>query len=324
MISFIVIGRNEEMHLDKCFRSIHDAVLRNSITDSEIIYVDSNSSDASIEIALSNAVDKVYQLTRMWNAAMGRNIGAMNASGDILCFLDGDMELVSSFIPLILDNNMKLKYDLVSGDIVNHYYDQSGNVLGTHRAFSKIKTVMRKPITGGAFWIRKVVYDCVGGMDNRMRVSEDPELGLRLAKKGILLSFIPEIFVLHHTGKPKGVRVSTLFKGSWIYGNILIYKFNILNASTFLRIIRYDSSLIVLAISVFLAILVHPLCFGLYIVFVMLRSRGIFSSDKINKFLYLVLRDVSVLLCFIPIYKRPINTRSIPYEIIHEPENPQI
>jgi len=313
MISFIVIGRNEEEHLHKCFRSIRRACEENLLQEYEIVYVDSNSLDRSVEIALTNNVEKICRLTIVWNAAIGRNIGAKQAAGDILCFLDGDMEIVPSFIPLILDEEKSLKYDLVSGDLLHYYYDEQSSMVGTKREFSHLESMFQKPITGGAFWIKKEIYDSIGGMDNRMRVSEDPELGLRLAKRGILLWFLPNVFIIHHTDIPKSVRIGELLKCSWLYGSVYIYKFNLMNPYTYKRMIRHDVSLIVLATTLLGSFFISPFLLALYPLCVLVRSKG-----KPTKFVYLVVRDILSLICFIPAYKKRIKTENIPFEIVRQ------
>lgn len=318
MISFIVIGRNEEMHLGKCFKSIHKACDENSILDYEIIYVDSNSSDRSIEIALTHNVDKIFKLTKIWNAAMGRNIGAKHASGDILCFLDGDMELVSSFIPKILDEKMSLKYDLVSGDLLHHYYDIHGNLTGTKREFVHIKITIKKPITGGSFWIKKEIYELVGGMDNRLRCGEDPELGLRLAKKGYLLHFLPELYVLHHMEPHDNALFSNIMNGVWFYGTVLVYKYNLFNPYTYKRMLRQDSSLIVLAVSLLGSVAFTPYLFIAYPVFLIIRCKFKIPRDKTSMLAYIFVKDIITLTCFIPAYKKQVKTENIPFEIVRQ------
>ena len=51
MISFIIIGKNEGWRLQKCLQSISYVVEQDAIVNYEIIYVDSQSTDNSIELA---------------------------------------------------------------------------------------------------------------------------------------------------------------------------------------------------------------------------------------------------------------------------------
>ena len=63
MISFIVIGKNEGWKLSKCIQSIYDTIEYNKLNNSEIIYVDSSSTDKSIEKARKFKKIEIFQLT---------------------------------------------------------------------------------------------------------------------------------------------------------------------------------------------------------------------------------------------------------------------
>ena len=93
MISFIIIGKNEGRKLKNCIQSVLDTLNYHSISKYEIIYVDSNSSDNSVDIASKFEITRIYKLTGDLNAAIGRNLGASKSQGNILFFIDGDMEL---------------------------------------------------------------------------------------------------------------------------------------------------------------------------------------------------------------------------------------
>src|ERR1035441_3870442 len=119
-ISFIIIGRNEGWKLELALKSVFDAILLNNIKDvSEVTYVDSNSSDNSVEIASKFPLTNIINVTdKNRNAAIGRNIGAVYSKGDALIFLDGDSQLIPEFISEIFDDNYSLKYNYVSGNIL--------------------------------------------------------------------------------------------------------------------------------------------------------------------------------------------------------------
>ena len=90
MISFTVIGRNEEKNLRRCFNSIYNTILYNQIKDQKVIYVDSKSTDRSIDIAKEFRSITIYCITGYCNAAIDRNIGAKESKGNIFFFIDGD------------------------------------------------------------------------------------------------------------------------------------------------------------------------------------------------------------------------------------------
>src|SRR5690606_12871289 len=122
MISFIVIGKNVEYTITKCLDSIINSVKKNEIDIYEIIYIDSNSTDNSIRLVQSYRNVTSIILSNKPNAAIARNLGFKKSTGSELIFIDGDMELVADFLPEILDENHQLKYDFVSGDLINYFY----------------------------------------------------------------------------------------------------------------------------------------------------------------------------------------------------------
>lgn len=200
MISFIVIGKNEGWRLDKCLSAIHYFARQEKLANYEIIYVDSKSTDDSLSIAKRNNVDRVLLITGECNAAIGRNVGAKEAKGDILFFLDGDMELSPGFYKDIVDKDEKLIYPFVSGIEIDILHDKSWNYVE-----SKVRRKFKEGIdqfeqtTGGLFVISKELWEKTGGMDNCQKKSQDLDLGLRLASLGFPLCRKGKIWVNHYT-----------------------------------------------------------------------------------------------------------------------------
>lgn len=316
MISFIVIGKNEGSNLEKCFSSIKTACLNTKIVDYEIIYVDSNSNDNSLEIASESNISKIILLEKLHNPPIGRNIGALFSIGNILVFLDGDMELDENFLSHVITPEGELRYPLVSGRVHQIYYDLKGHVVREKIENEDKAYIFHKPITGGAFIINRDIFFSVQGFDNRFVRSEDPELGLRLAKKGVLLThlFIP--FVRHNTEIAKNYDFSDLIKGYHLYANLFMYKKNITCKFTFMRIWSHDRTLLILILCSFLSLTVSPWFMLLYFLALFARSKLLVPKSFLRRFFYHLIRDISVLVLFPFYYKRPIKTNSIPYKII--------
>ncbi len=86
MLSAIVITKNEEKNISRCLRSL-------KFTD-EIIVIDSNSHDRTVELAREQGA-KVWQ--REWSGyGQQKNYGAAQAHGDWLLFIDADEEVSSA------------------------------------------------------------------------------------------------------------------------------------------------------------------------------------------------------------------------------------
>lgn len=199
MISFVVIGKNEGRHLDKCFAAIYEVIANDHINCYEVIYVDSQSTDNSVEIAkhYDKINIRVFLITGECNAAVARNIGAKEAKGQILFFIDGDMEIQSGFLPTVLDQNGRLVYPFVSGYLVDYCYDENWVFIrNNYRA--KVNKDTYQVVTGGVFLIEKELWNRVGGMDTRQKRSQDYDLALRLAKKGVKLLRKPVHIANHY------------------------------------------------------------------------------------------------------------------------------
>jgi glycosyltransferase involved in cell wall biosynthesis len=199
MISFIVIGRNESWRLEKCLASIRKTATKELNITFELIYVDSQSVDDSISLS-KQFTDKTLLITGVCNAAIGRNIGAKEAKGEILFFLDGDMELREGVLSSILTDKGQLTYPFVSGVEYDYLYDYNWNLKEKRirRKFIEGEDVY-KPTTGGLFVIEKKLWDEVGGMDNRFFRSQDMDFGFRMSAKGIPLLRKGQLWVNHYT-----------------------------------------------------------------------------------------------------------------------------
>lgn len=188
MISFIVIGRNEGRRLELCLSSIISVIQIDMITDFEIIYVDSRSVDNSVELAKQYCTS-VFLIEGKCNAAIARNIGAKEAKGDILFFIDGDMELFPGFLPKVLNDDGKLEYPFISGIFNDIVHDNDWQYLHTSRRhkLQEGEPDLIQVITGGLFIIEHSLWEEVDGLDTRLKIGEDYDLGIRLSKAGIPL-----------------------------------------------------------------------------------------------------------------------------------------
>jgi len=95
-LSVVVIGRNEARNLPRLFRSLPGG------DEVEWIYVDSQSSDGSVEAALK-AGAQVYLVAEgsVCGPGTGRYIGTAEAQGEWILYLDGDMVLREEFISFL-------------------------------------------------------------------------------------------------------------------------------------------------------------------------------------------------------------------------------
>ena len=158
MFSFIIIGKNEGWKLTKSIQSIIDATEFNLLSNFEIIYVDSKSTDDSIERAKKFKSLKIFEISGFCNAAIARNVGAIESIGDILFFIDGDMEIESNFLKEVLNSKEYLKYNCLTGHLDDFIYDINDSLLSiTPRTYKDIipSDIQELKTNGGIFIISK-------------------------------------------------------------------------------------------------------------------------------------------------------------------------
>lgn len=198
MISFILIGKNIQNTIEKSIVSVINFVEVNKILDHEIIYIDSNSNDKTLEFARKYPI-KIILVTGKVNSAVARNAGAKIAKGDILFFLDGDMELLPGFFDFVFDSKkLKLIYPFINGYMKEYYYDQNFNLL-----YKSEENIANKPlyenVTGGLMLLEKSLWNSESGMDERLIRNQDLDFGLRMSKHGFPVLKDNHYWIIHHT-----------------------------------------------------------------------------------------------------------------------------
>lgn len=222
MISFIIIGKNEGWRLKKCLQSVVDVIEHDEIADHEIIYVDSRSKDNSVELAKQYGA-KAFLVTGECNAAIARNIGAREAMGDILFFIDGDMELFSGFLPKVLTQDGRLEYPFISGIFNDVVHDNDWQYLHTSRRhkLQEGEPDLVQVTTGGLFMIEHSLWKQMKGMDTKFKLGEDYDLGIRLSQAGVPLHRKAIVLANHYM---RQYNIQTYYVGSVKYTALLLRK----------------------------------------------------------------------------------------------------
>ena len=191
----VVIGRNEGERLQICLRSLCESMER-------IVYVDSGSTDGSVEFAQSMGIEVVsLDLSRPFTAARARNEGVdrlerTHGSLEFVQFVDGDCEVVSDWVKTA---TQALEQD--AGLAV---------VCGRRRERFPERTVYNRlcdmewntPIgeaneCGGDAMIRLSAFRSVGGYPEEMIAGEEPDLCVRLRSAGWRVLRLDHEMTLH-------------------------------------------------------------------------------------------------------------------------------
>jgi glycosyltransferase involved in cell wall biosynthesis len=315
MISFIVIGRNEGWKLKKCLESIALTVEQDGVAEHEIIYVDSASTDNSLSIAKEFEGVKVVLLTGNCSPAIARNVGVTLSTGNILYFIDGDMEILPDFLPQVLRKDYTLIYPFVSGFYYNYNYNSNWEIRSQtqHPPAKKLKPFQYEIGNGGLAIMARETWNSVGGMKNYMRKGEDPDLGFRLAKRGVLKLRINRPMAIHHTQKYEGRKsFGSLLLKSNLIGTVLLYRENILSFYGLKFIITREASFVALVLSLLLFVLTqHYLALAPYLAIQIVRTFRRFAPLR---FPYIVFKDLVLLFGFLFFY--PSKEVKVSYSVI--------
>lgn len=271
-ISFIVIGKNEGLRITKCMDSILYTVDINQISDYEILYIDSKSTDDTLTRVQEFESVKVYFINGDTNAAIARNVGAKEAKKEILFFIDGDMEIIPETLQLLYTPEKGLIHQFVSGDFEDHFYDKSGKFEGFKKRHN-LKQDMYQNTTGGLFLITKELWVQVGGMRNKFRIGEDFDLGLRLSKKGYKLLRIKEVLAKHHTiSYNRNDRLwADVTKGDFLCYKSLLYRSHLSNKYIYKYLAR-EVTMFFFILTLFVSIdLKNPMYLVLYLLLVLIK-----------------------------------------------------
>lgn len=194
LLSIVIIGRNESQRIADCVSAARAAA--GEVGGAEIIYVDSASTDASVEIAKSlgaRAVAMPPEL-RLCPSA-GRYVGSRQARGEFVLFLDADTLIYKGFLP------DAIRYFILHQDVagINGRIDdlnETGVKLSDiEERYDDVADV--KWLRGPAcFYRRKSLLD-VGSFNPDLAMEEEAELGLRLRSAGWKLRLMPVPMACH-------------------------------------------------------------------------------------------------------------------------------
>ncbi len=322
MISFIVIGRNEGWKLTQCFQSIVDTIELNLLKKYEIIYVDSDSTDNSIERAKDFKSINIFKITGEYNAAIARNIGAKESTGDVLFFIDGDMEIIPEFLQLVYDQDNGLKHDFVSGQVKNYNYNINVKFLGNSYQFKKISKDAYHFTTGGIFIVKKKLWDQVDGMNINFIKGQDHDFALKLSKLGYPLLRKPEIITNHHTIEYINEKRmwNTIFSGNIFYTNVFLLRKHLLNIHIYKGLIKSNYTtiafIIFLALTLFTNSFIWLTGYVLFLLIKVLKNKRSTFNRNFELLLYYILRDLSLICAFFFLPMKKVKTENIHYNLV--------
>lgn len=225
LVSIIIPNWNGKEHLKKCLCSLENLDYPNY----EIILVDGNSSDGSVEFIKENYPQvEIVQNDRNLGFAETNNIGYKKAKGEYILFLNNDTEVEPDFL-LILIKKLNEDKDIVGVqpkflqmdnhealDCIGDFLTFSGFLY--HFGYRKkadnpkyLKTMELFAMKGVAMLFKRSVLEEVGVFDSDFfAYFEETDLCWRMQLAGYKIAYIPESIV-YHKGKGTSSKINFSF-----------------------------------------------------------------------------------------------------------------
>lgn len=208
-LSIIILTCNQCAYTMRCLDSIKGC-------GAEIIVVDNGSIDNTVyEIEKIFPEVIIVKNTENKGVAAGRNIGLQTSSGKYLMILDNDTEADADVIKKLLNY---LKSHPETGLVAPALYSEDGVIQESYKDFpgllvkirnalgleKKVKTPVSSEIhpfyvIGAAQMFSRETLEKVGDLDENIFYGpEDADFCMRIRKKGLDITYLPDLKIIHH------------------------------------------------------------------------------------------------------------------------------
>ena len=194
-IGIVIIGRNEGERLIRCIQSLHQYI-------ANIVYVDSASTDRSIEAAKKlGAHTLALSMLKPFTAARARNAGfaellKFSPETEFVQFVDGDCEVLNHWVKVaatFLQDNPQIA--VVSGVLNERFPDKT--IYNTLCDLEWKMPIGEVKACGGNALVRVSAFKEVDGFLPTLIAGEEPEMCVRLRKKGWKVWHLADQMMLH-------------------------------------------------------------------------------------------------------------------------------
>lgn len=226
-LAAVVIARNEERTIEECLRgclaSVEKAERMGLVGSTDVVLVDSASTDRTRELAAQFPV-RVIAIPRHWprSAAAGRFVGFRSTESEFVLFVDGDYVLEPDWLPAAFS---LLTDPLVAGvggvdreasagrSAISRYVQEL-----TDRAVPVEPVVETDAVPVGLFrrgWVARA-----GGVQPFLKGAEDRDLGVRIRALGGRLLKTRAVMGTHYWNPGRDLTLAEYLRSVafWSYG----------------------------------------------------------------------------------------------------------
>ncbi|MCP4649287.1 MAG: glycosyltransferase family 2 protein [PVC group bacterium] len=227
LVSIIIVNWNGLAHLKKCFVSLKGINYKNY----EIILVDNNSKDESVAYVREKFPKvKIIVNTENLGFAEANNIGYENSKGDLILFLNNDVEIEPDFLgilvqeligdpnlggvqPKILLMKEREKLDSVGGFLTNSGFLYHYGIYKDEKQDKYNKKIDIYSAKGACMLFRKKVIEKTGLFDKDFfAYFEETDFCHRVWLAGYKIRYVPESRIYHLMGGTSGAMDSPLIQ----------------------------------------------------------------------------------------------------------------
>ncbi|HWA52378.1 MAG TPA: glycosyltransferase [Patescibacteria group bacterium] len=201
-LSIIIPVLNEEKYIGNLLQILVNQSLKNF----EVIVVDGKSTDNTIKVVekFKNKLNLKIIKAPHKGVSFQRNLGASNASAEILLFLDADVSFENNFLEKIVKEFNTKDYGV--GTVASFPDDHNflDTFLSTIYNFYQRLTANFNPVVYGFIILStKIAHKSINGFNENLIFAEDTDYVKRIVEKGFKFQIIDSIKIYYSTRRIK-------------------------------------------------------------------------------------------------------------------------
>lgn len=206
MVSIVIVNWNGRRWLKRCLESLVEQTYR----ELEIIVVDNNSQDGSVDYILHNFPSiKIIANSENSGFASGNNLGIGEARGEYILFLNNDTWVVDNFVESLMQKIISTSYDVLAptersydGEISAYSGYKTIDFFGHPVMFDSTKNFY---LSGVCLIFKKDLYLETLGLDNDFFMYfEETDWFWRLNLMNKKFGVVSDVFVNHYGAGSSG------------------------------------------------------------------------------------------------------------------------
>jgi glycosyltransferase involved in cell wall biosynthesis len=209
MVSIIIPVYNGADYMKEAI----DSALDQTYANMEVIVINDGSKDGGITDEIARSYDgKIrYYVKENGGVASALNLGIQVMEGDFFSWLSHD----DVYYPRKIEKQVRFFLDGLSRDTIvhcdSHVINEHSQVVGTTRFGRSIDEnpyiiVLSTALGGCSLLIPRDCFTRAGLFNERLKMTQDTELWLRMIKAGMKLSYLPEILLKSRIHPGQGSR----------------------------------------------------------------------------------------------------------------------